>query len=149
MRITVSLVFVFLIAGAASAPQAAQQPPCIDLPAELARVLTDYENAYPKGGVALAPLFTEDGFVMAGGRSPVRGRAGIADYYGPGRAQPLALRAFAYGMAGDVAYVLGGYAMRRGEPDGGKFTLILRRGGDRRWLIASDMDNTNRSRAQQ
>jgi ketosteroid isomerase-like protein len=121
------------------------QPPTSERPAEFARVLTDYETAYPKGGVALAPLFTEDGFVMAGGRPPVRGRTAIADHYGPGRGQPLALRAFAFAVSGDVGYILGGYAMRRGDPDGGKFTLVLRKAGDGRWLIASDMDNTNRS----
>jgi len=31
----------------------------------------------------------------------------------------------------------------KGEPDGGKFTLTLRKAGDGRWLIMSDMDNGN------
>jgi ketosteroid isomerase-like protein len=129
---------VAVIVGQSNAPS----PPTIALPSDLAKVLTDYESAYPRGGAALAPLFAEDGFVLAGGRPAIRGRAAIADYYGPGRGE-LALRAFAYAMSGDVAYILGGYAARRGEPDGGKFTLTLRRQPDGRWLIVSDMDNGN------
>lgn len=33
--------------------------------------------------------------------------------------------------------------MKDGE-DSGKFVLALRGGGDGRWLIAADMDNSNR-----
>ena len=117
-------------------------PATVTLPPDLARVLTDYETAYPRGGAVVAELFAEDGFVLAGGRPPIRGRAAIAQYYGPSNSL-LALRPFAYGKDGDIAYVLGGYASRRGEPDSGKFTLTLRRITDGRWMIVSDMDNGN------
>jgi ketosteroid isomerase-like protein len=117
-------------------------PPTITLPAELGRVLTDYETAYPKGGSAVAELFVEEGYVLSGGRPPVKGRAAIAQHYG-GNTGPLALRAFAYGTQGDIGYILGGYAMRRGDADVGKFTLTLKRGADGRWMIYSDMDNGN------
>jgi ketosteroid isomerase-like protein len=33
-----------------------------------------------------------------------------------------------------------------GQPDIGKFTLTLRKDSDGRWLIRSDMDNSNRRR---
>ncbi|MEE8218925.1 MAG: DUF4440 domain-containing protein, partial [Vicinamibacteria bacterium] len=56
---------------------------------------------------------------------------------------PLALRALAYATEGGVGYIIGAYARRRGEPDVGKFTLTLRRDGEGRWLIMSDMDNGN------
>jgi len=64
-----------------AAPAAAQQPdtpppptlPSITLPAELDRVLRDYERAWKASdAAALAALFTADGFVPAG-RGWVRG----------------------------------------------------------------------------
>jgi ketosteroid isomerase-like protein len=116
--------------------------PSVELPAELARVLTDYETLYRTAGMKLAELFTEDGFVLSGGRPPIRGRPGIAEYYGrPGG--PLSLRALAYATEGNVGYIIGGYTDQKGNPDIGKFTLTLRKGGDGRWLIVSDMDNGN------
>jgi ketosteroid isomerase-like protein len=116
--------------------------PSVELPAELARVLTDYETLYRTGGMKLAELFTDDGFVLSGGRPPIRGRPGIAEYYGrPGG--PLSLRALAYATEGNVGYIIGGYTDQKGNPDIGKFTLTLRKGGDGRWMIVSDMDNGN------
>lgn len=148
-----SIVLVTLATSVAMAvPAATQAPtdtvflkqlPSVDLPAELARVLTDYEIAWRKGGVEVAKLFTEDGFVLSGGRPPIRGRTAIAEHYGGGHG-PLALRAFAYATEGSVGYILGGYATERGKPDIGKFTLTLRKAPDGRWMIVSDMDNMNR-----
>jgi ketosteroid isomerase-like protein len=118
----------------------------VKLPPELARVLTDYEAAWSqKDAAALARLFAEDGFVLPNGSMPVRGRAAIEKYY-TGHGGPLALRAFAYATEGVVGYIIGGYAGKPGEPDDGKFTLTLRKGSDGRWLIMSDMDNSNRRR---
>jgi ketosteroid isomerase-like protein len=121
----------------------AMQLPSVDLPPELARVLRDYETAYRRSGFAVAELFTEDGFVLSGGRPPIRGRAAIAEYYGAGRG-PLALRAIAFAAEGSVGYIIGGYARDRAAVDAGKFTLTLRKRPDGRWLIVSDMDNSNR-----
>jgi ketosteroid isomerase-like protein len=120
------------------------QQPSVQLSPDLARVLTDYETAWRAGdGAALARLFDEDGFVLANGGPPVRGRAAIQQHYkGPGG--PLALRAFAFATEGRVGYILGGFARQEGTPDIGKFTLTLRKGSDGRWLIVSDMDNGNR-----
>jgi ketosteroid isomerase-like protein len=126
----------------AATPTTAQAVPSVELPAELARVLTDYETLYRTGGMKLAELFTDDGFVLSGGRPPIRGRPGIAEYYGrPGG--PLSLRALAYATEGNVGYIIGGYTDQKGNPDIGKFTLTLRKGGDGRWMIVSDMDNGN------
>ena len=127
-------------------PQQTSPPPqpSVQLSPDLARVLTDYETAWRAGdGAALARLFDEDGFVLANGGPPVRGRAAIQQHYkGPGG--PLALRAFAFATEGRVGYILGGFARQEGAPDIGKFTLTLRKGSDGRWLIVSDMDNGNR-----
>jgi ketosteroid isomerase-like protein len=124
----------------------AERLPSVTLPPELARVLTDYEAAWSaKDAAALARLFAEDGFVLAGGRPPVKGRAAIEAYYA-GHGGPLALRALAFGEQGTIGYIIGGYAGKAGDPDDGKFTLTLRKGAGGRWLIASDMDNGNRPR---
>ena len=145
MRSAVLLFGVLLGGGAIAAGQTPpHQPPTISLPPELARVLTDYETAWQnRDAAALARLFAEDGFVLPNGAPPVRGRAAIERQYA-GSGGPLALRAFAFAADGATGYILGGYAGRKGEPDDGKFTLTLRRDAGGRWLIVSDMDNSNR-----
>jgi ketosteroid isomerase-like protein len=127
---------------------AAAEPayPSVTMPPELARVLTDYEAGWKSGdAAALASLFAEDGFVLADGRTPLKGRAAIQKVYThPGA--PLSLRAIAYARNGDVGYIIGAYGREPGKPDEGKFTLTLRKNDDGRWLIVSDMDNSNRRR---
>lgn len=130
-----------------SAAMKAELPPSVALPAELDRVLRDYEKAWgARDPKALAVLFAEDGYVLSGGRPPIAGRAAIETHY-TGHGGPLFLRAFHFRVHGDTGYILGGYAGKAGDPDDGKFTLTLRQGGDGRWLIVSDMDNGNRPRS--
>jgi acetyl esterase/lipase len=130
-------------AGAQAAAAVDAPQPSVELAPELARVLRDYEAAWQKRDAAgLAALFAEDGYVMADGRPPVRGRGAIERHY-TGSGGPLALRALVVSTEGRVGYILGGFARRKGESDIGKFTLTLRRGPDGRWLIVSDMDNGN------
>jgi ketosteroid isomerase-like protein len=127
-------------AAAAAVPGEASVP----LPPVLARVLTDYEAGWKAGdAAALASLFTEDGFVLSNGQPLVKGRAAIQKLY-TRNGSPLSLRAFAYAMHGDAGYIIGGYSGESGKPDDGKFTLTLRKAADGRWLIVSDMDNSNR-----
>lgn len=131
--------------AAAAAPNPAPVPqPSVQLPAELSRVLTDYETAWrARDAAALARLFAEDGFVMSNNQPPVRGRAAIEERY-TGSGGSLFLRAFAYATDGKTGYILGGFTNRQGGADIGKFTLTLSKGADGRWLIFSDMDNGNR-----
>ena len=138
------LAMLVLGSGSSAAPSAERfQDPTVTLPAALARVLTDYEAAWrAKDAVALAALFTEDGFVLSSGTPPVRGRAAIAKHYS-GAGGPLALRALAFATEGSIGYIIGGFARQEGQPDIGKFTLTLRKDQDGRWLIMSDMDNGN------
>jgi len=118
--------------------------PSVELPAELARVLTDYETAWQaKDANALANLFAEDGFVLAGGGPPKRGRDAIEQHY-KGAGGPLSLRALARSPQGDDGYIIGGYSGTKDKPDDGKFTLTLRKDKTGKWLIMSDMDNSNR-----
>lgn len=133
----------FPVAGHAQEPSEPELP-SVELPAELQRVLTDYEEAWrARDAPALAALFAADGFVLAPGRPPVRGRAAIEAYY-TGRGGPLSLRALAFAAEGSAGWIVGGYSAAPELPDGGKFTLTLRRDADGRWLIMSDMDNSNR-----
>jgi uncharacterized protein (TIGR02246 family) len=118
--------------------------PSVTLPADLDRVLRDYERAWlAKDAQGLAALFTPDGMALPNGRPPARGAAAIAEAYASSAGSPLALRALAYAVAGDLAYIVGGFAPATGEPDFGKFVLVLRRAADGRWLIAADIDNAN------
>ena len=117
--------------------------PSVDLPPELARVLRDYERAWQaRDAEALAQLFAEDGFVLASGKPPVRGRAEIRKAYAESGG-PLALRALAYSTNGSTGYIIGAFARSAGAPDSGKFILALRKNAKGRWLIAADIDNGN------
>ncbi len=120
------------------------QQPSVKLPPEIARVLTDYEAAWrSKDASALAQLFDEDGFVLSGGHPPVRGRAAIQEAYAKSGG-PLSLRAIAFAAEGNTGFIIGGFSREAGQPDVGKFTLTLNKVKGR-WLIKSDMDNSNRS----
>lgn len=141
----VSLLCLGLVAADAQ-PQQLSLEPTVALPAELERVLSDYESAWGRRDAAgLARLFAEDGFVLPNGSAPVRGRVAIERHYS-GSGGQLALRALAFATEGTVGYIIGGYAERDGDPDIGKFTLTLKKGHDGRWLIMSDMDSSNRRR---
>jgi ketosteroid isomerase-like protein len=131
-------------APAAARADTTAELPSVTLPPALERVLRDYERAWGAGdAAALAALFAEDGFVLQGGRAPVRGRAAIQAAYAGQGGGPLQLRALAYGAADSVGYLIGGYRYADAPRDMGKFTLTLRRARDGRWLIYSDMDNPN------
>ena len=136
-----ALFFTTLLATTAGA-----QERSVQLPPDLARVLTDYESAWQKrDAAALARLFAEDGYVLPNGGPPVKGRAAIEKHYA-NSGGPLALRAIAFAAEGSVGYIIGGFAAAQGEEDMGKFTLTLRKGPEGRWLIVSDMDSPNRRR---
>ena len=139
-------VFVATLLSGSPIPTATPGPlPSVSLPPELARVLTEYEQAWQaRDAAGLASLFTDDGFVLSGGHAPVRGRRSIQQFYS-GHGGPLSLRALHYAAEGSVAFIIGAYAGKVGDPDDGKFTLTLRRETSGRWRIVSDMDNGNRA----
>lgn len=150
-RTAFSALLVLTILGRADAQDnQAERPatpalPTIHLPAELDRVLRDYERAWRAADVAaLVALFTDDGFVLQPGRPPARGHAKLAEVYSGQAGGALRLRALAYAAADSVGYIIGAYGYGDDPSDQGKFTLTLRRSASGRWLIASDMDNGNR-----
>jgi ketosteroid isomerase-like protein len=119
-------------------------PPSAELPGELDRVLRDYERLWKAGDAAgLANLFAEDGMALSNGRPPAKGRAAIAAGYGQAGGD-LRLRGLAFAMADTVGYIIGAYRYGDAAEDMGKFVLALRRSGNGQWLIAGDIDNSNR-----
>jgi ketosteroid isomerase-like protein len=142
----VVLPFVLIASAAAAQGPALATQASVELPADLARVLHDYEKMWgSKDAPGLARLFAEDGYVLPNGGAPVKGRAAIERHY-TGSGGPLFLRAFAFAAEGTVGYILGGYTDEAGAPDIGKFTLTLRKAPDAQWQIVSDMDSSNRRR---
>lgn len=132
------------IAHDAEGAKPAQPLPDIALPAPLDRVLRDYERAWRTDDAkALGALFAEDGFVLQSNQPPVRGRSAIEAAYAGQGSSPLRLRALAYAVEGNTGYIIGAYSYGNNVGDTGKFTLTLKRVGDGRWLIFSDMDNTS------
>src|SRR4026207_123006 len=75
MRFIVLLVLPLLVTTSPVLAQSAPSPfPSVQLPGNLARVLTDYEDAWQKKDAkALAALFAPNGFVLASGSPPARG----------------------------------------------------------------------------
>src|SRR6185436_2510558 len=109
LALCVTPTLTVLEAQGTTATTAAPTLPSVNLPSELNRVLRDYERAWgARDAAGLSALFAEDGFVLQGGRPPVRGRSAIRAAYA-GSGGPLRLRAFAYATSGDVGYILGGY----------------------------------------
>ena len=95
MRLRILAVGLVLVTGPGQA-QEVDQEPSVELPAALARVLTDYEAAWRRGDAAgLARLFVEDGFVLSPRLPPIRGRGRIEEHYA-GDGSTLLLRAIAY-----------------------------------------------------
>jgi len=149
-------VAVLLCSAAGLSPAVAQSPsagdlplPTVSLPAELDRVLRDYERAWRSGDAAnVAALFSVDGFVLQNGRAPVRGRAAISKAYAGQATGELRLRALGYAVADTVGYIIGAYTYGETPGDMGKWTLTLRRPRGGRWEIFSDMDNGNQQRRQ-
>ena len=154
MRTHVEILLLLTLAASPAASQApsttpapAADLPSVALPAELGRVLRDYERAWKAGdATALAALFAADGFVLQNGRAPVRGRAAIAKAYAGQAGGALRLRALGFATSDTVGYIVGAYSYGDTPGDIGKYTLTLRRSRGAKWEIYSDMDNGNAPR---
>jgi len=143
VRSRVGLLVVALFVSMGAQRASAQEAGAVALPAELDRVLRDYESAWQASDPArLASLFHAEGYVLSPGRGPVRGRAAIQAAYARAGGE-LHLWAIDYAVGDTVAYIVGEYRGAEPGPEG-KFVLALRR--DRAgepWLIGADMDNRN------
>ena len=135
----------FAVPACAQAPAPPARLESVELPAELDRVLRDYERAWAASDAdALAALFIDEGHV-SNPAGWLRGRDAIRRQYSDAGGD-LRLRAVDYALGDSVAFIVGAYGYGAGAAtrDGGKFVLALERGADGRWLITADLDNTNR-----
>lgn len=122
----------------------AQAQPTVSIPDDVSALLNRYATAWSDNDpAAVAALFAPDGIALPNGQVPATGFDDIQKTYQSAAGMPLSLRPIAYGASGDLAYVIGGFGPAPGQPDFGKFTLILRRSAAGNWLIVSDMDNSN------
>lgn len=145
MRSALIVLAAMVAAVRASAQTGAEWPlPVVQLPAELDRVLRDYEAAWKAGdGAQLARVFTEDGIILPSGKLPERGTAAIAaSHTRPGG--DLQLVAFSWAVGDTVGYIVGGYRYPATTGPGGKYVVTLRKGRDRLWRIAADIENASR-----
>ena len=119
------LALIVVLVSSALVPQPEQKPetgqlPSVELPAELDRVLRDYEKAWiAKDARGLALLFAPDGFVLRGGHPPVRGREEIKRAYA-GAGGPLHLRALEFKFEGTTGWIIGAYGGAADQADSGK-----------------------------
>lgn len=122
----------------------AAPPAAIVLPLELDRVLRDYESAYgQRDAMALARLFSEDGYVLQPGRPPIRGREAVAAAL-RGEGGPLTLVPIGFAADDSAGYIIGTFGAERAADEGGKFVLALERRAAEPWRIAADIANPNR-----
>jgi ketosteroid isomerase-like protein len=124
--------------------QTFQPQPSVELPAELERVLRDYEQAWATNNAeALAALFTEKGFVPSNA-GWIAGRDAIAKKYAS-TGGDLRLRAVYYQVVDTVGYIIGayGYGVEAAQVDRGNFILALKKSDQGKWLIVADLDKGN------
>jgi ketosteroid isomerase-like protein len=127
-------------------PHPSQRPPpellpSVSLPAELERVLRDYERHWRDGNAErLVALFTEDGMVARRG-GWIRGQQALRSAL-QRTSSDLRLRAVAYAVDGRVGFIVGayGYGDQPANSDRGQFILTLRQREDGHWLIVADLD---------
>jgi ketosteroid isomerase-like protein len=130
-------------ANAQGAPP--KQAVAIELPAEFASVLRNYEKAWRGRDMdALSRLFVDGATVLTNTGNVVVGRGAVRDVYA-GSGGALFLRAYAFADGGEVAHIIGGYALSANGPDVGTYVLALvRPSRTGPWLIAADLDRAKR-----
>ena len=111
-----SILLCTILALALNAPALAASPPTVTLPAEVDRVLKDYESAWiAKDTGALAKLFTSDGMALPSGQMPAQGEESIRKAYAQSVGAPLNLRPIAYSASGDLAASAAGAAQQTSQ----------------------------------
>lgn len=117
--------------------------PFVELPEDLARVLSDYTRTLEaKDPAAMAELYTEDGLILVNSSNPhwIRGRLALQILYA-GAGGGFRLRANAYDKSDSIGYIAGSIVVgsESSQRVFGHILLTLRKNNDGRWLIASEM----------
>ena len=121
--------------------------------AELSKMNQDFVKALnAKDAVAAANCYTEDAVLLPPNEGPVKGRANIQKYWAgaiEAGAFDAEVATTATGSDSDLGYEIGRLQMKIKMPDGsilverGKYTELLRRGADGKWLSTMGMWNTD------
>jgi ketosteroid isomerase-like protein len=120
---------------------------------ELSQMNRDFVKALnAKDAVAAANCYTEDAVLLPPNEGPVKGRANIQKYWAgaiEAGAFDAEVATTATGSDGDLGYELGRLQMKIKMPDGsvvverGKYTELLRREPNGKWLSTMGMWNTD------
>lgn len=150
-RFAVRWTAVCALVVAASAATAVGEPgaspaelPTLAVTPEIQQILRAYERAWhTRDAKALAELFRGDGMALPNGSGPARGRASIEAEYARNAGGNLILRPVAFETSGRLAYIVGVFGTAPGQPELGKFVLVLGKADDGQWRIVADIDNMN------
>lgn len=120
---------------------------------ELSQMNRDFVKALnAKDAVAAANCYTEDAMLLPPNEGPVKGRANIQNYWQgaiDAGAFDAEVASTITGSNGDLGYEVGRLQMKIKMPDGkieverGKYTELLTRGADGKWLSTLGMWNTD------
>jgi uncharacterized protein (TIGR02246 family) len=120
---------------------------------ELSQMNRDFVKALnAKDAVAAANCYTEDAVLLPPNEAPVKGRANIQKYWEgaiAAGAHDAEVATTGTGNNGDLGYEIGRLQMKIKMPDGsivlerGKYTELLKRGADGKWLSTHGMWNTD------
>jgi ketosteroid isomerase-like protein len=116
---------------------------------ELSQMNRDFVKALnAKDAVAAAKCYTEDAMILPPNEAPVKGRANIQKYWEGAIAAEVATAET--GSNGDLGYEIRRLQMKIKMPDGkiiverGKYTELLKRGADGKWLSTHGMWNSDK-----
>ncbi len=120
---------------------------------ELSQMNRDFVKALnTKDAVAAANCYTEDAVLLPPNEGPVKGRANIQKYWAgaiEAGAFDAEVATTATGSDGNLGYEIGRLQMKIKMPDGsvvverGKYTELLRRSPEGKWLSTMGMWNTD------
>ena len=154
MKINLSLfILTLFVSIVASSCENKIETPKQATAEELSQMNRDFVKALnAKDAVAAANCYTEDAMLLPPNEGPVKGRANIQAYWQgaiDAGAFDAEVATTTTGSNGDLGYEVGRLQMKIKMPDGkieverGKYTELLKRGADGKWLSTLGMWNTD------
>lgn len=153
----------FLLIAAAAFPLPARTDPGTDASGAEAFVEKYLETFNAADPVAMAGLYAEDGLVLPPSGGLVRGREAIQKYWSGSTRRALSFHTLQKTVCGETGFFVGSYFAREARTGryypaspfaflgskptqvtiNGNFALGVRRGGDGKWRVVSDMWTEN------
>jgi len=145
MRKVAIVSLVSLLLGGVSSAQMASKAAGAGAADEIRQKWMAAGNA--KDAAAIAALYAEDAMVMPPNAAAVKGRAAIQTFW-KGMVDELGskvtLGRIGGWQSGDTGYETGTYAaMMGGVNDTGKYLITFKKGADGKWLITTDIFNSD------